>query len=112
MNWRQKAACAGETSDLFFPVGASGLAFLQAQEAQQICQGCSVRVACLEWALDTAVEHGIWGGLTEDERRALQPRNAPTRAGTVSHLGRVEPSAQRTMAGAAIAGRSTVSAGR
>ena len=112
MSWRQRAACAGETTDLFFPIGTSGLAFLQAQEAQRICEACPVRAVCLDWALEAAVEHGIWGGLTEDERRALERRNTRARVRSGSDLVRAQPSAQMAMTGAAISERRTVAAHR
>jgi WhiB family redox-sensing transcriptional regulator len=40
--------------------------------AKQICSLCDVRVDCLEWALATGQDSGVWGGLTEDERRAVR----------------------------------------
>ena len=54
-----------------------------------ICRGCPVRSACLEWAIQTGADFGIWGGLAEDERRALQRRRRRTsRAATDStHTG-------------------------
>ena len=73
-DWRHRAACLDEDPDLFFPVGTSGPAAEQTDEAKIVCLICPVRAACLEWALATGQDHGIWGGLDEDERRALKGR--------------------------------------
>jgi WhiB family redox-sensing transcriptional regulator len=72
MNWRQRAACREEDPELFFPAGTGLEATLQAEEAKAICRRCSVKRDCLEWALWTDQEYGVWGGLTEQERRALK----------------------------------------
>lgn len=68
--WRHRAACRGEDPELFFPVGPAARA--QIAEAKKICARCPVRRACLVFALATGQGHGIWGGLTEDERRRLR----------------------------------------
>ena len=52
----------------------------EVDEAKLVCDTCEVRDACLEWALDAKQDHGVWGGLTEDERRSLRRRNARQRA--------------------------------
>jgi WhiB family redox-sensing transcriptional regulator len=75
-NWRDRAACRTEDPDLFFPVGTTGPALLQIEEAKSVCRGCPVRDDCLEWALETGQDIGVWGGLTELERRALRRRRA------------------------------------
>ena len=79
MNWRQQAACLNQDPELFFPIGSTGPSVVQVDKAKRVCSGCSVRDACLRWALDTGVDHGIWGGLSEDERRSLKRRTARTR---------------------------------
>lgn len=71
-NWRDKAACRHADPDLFFPIGATGPALRQINEAKRICQACPVRTTCLAWALDEAVPDGTWGGATEQERRAMR----------------------------------------
>lgn len=71
MDWRQHAACAGHDPELFFPVGTSEAAFAQAEQAKAICRGCAVSDECLQWAVETNQDVGIWGGLTEDQRRRL-----------------------------------------
>jgi WhiB family redox-sensing transcriptional regulator len=81
-NWRQSSACLGEDPELFFPIGTSGPALRQAEEAKNICRQCPVVAQCLTWALETGVDHGVWGAQTEDERRALRRRRArPSRLG-------------------------------
>ncbi len=72
MDWRNDAACRNEDPDLFFPIGSTGPAVEQADQAKQICMTCSVREECLEYALASNQDAGIWGGLTEDERRTLK----------------------------------------
>lgn len=75
----QKAACVGEDPELFFPIGNTGPAILQIEEAKKVCQRCDVREQCLEWALEAKHDHGVWGGKSEDERRALKRRIARIR---------------------------------
>jgi WhiB family redox-sensing transcriptional regulator len=53
---------------------------LQIEEAKAVCRRCDVREACLQWALESGQDAGVWGGLSEDERRALKRRNARARA--------------------------------
>lgn len=69
-HWRDRAACLDTDPELFFPVGVTGRALEQTHEAKQVCAGCPVRAQCLGWALDTGQDVGVWGGLSEDERRA------------------------------------------
>jgi WhiB family redox-sensing transcriptional regulator len=76
-NWRDDAACLHADPDLFFPVGTTGPALDQIDEAKRICRACPVRKRCLAWALDLGAVSGIWGGSTEDERLAM--RKAATR---------------------------------
>jgi WhiB family redox-sensing transcriptional regulator len=82
MDWRDHAACRDEDPELFFPIGNTGPALLQIEEAKAICRICPVEAACLEWALDSGQDAGVWGGLSEDERRALSRRNARARLRT------------------------------
>jgi WhiB family redox-sensing transcriptional regulator len=70
--WRRRAACRGKDPELFFPVGSAGPALAQIAEAKKICARCPVLRACLVPAMATGQEYGIWGGLTEDERRRLR----------------------------------------
>jgi WhiB family transcriptional regulator, redox-sensing transcriptional regulator len=67
-DWRSAAACHDTDPDLFFPLSAAGKSLEQAERAKAICAGCPVRRSCLAFALRTGQVHGIWGGLTEEER--------------------------------------------
>lgn len=72
-DWRAQAVCSkAETANLFFPVGVTGPAESQIVRAKEICAACPVRSACLEFAISTNQEYGIWGGTSEDERRILR----------------------------------------
>jgi WhiB family transcriptional regulator, redox-sensing transcriptional regulator len=70
-NWRDEAACRDADPDLFFPIGPAGSALRQVDEAKRICRTCAAQAQCLAWALDHGVTDGVWGGTTEDERRAI-----------------------------------------
>lgn len=72
--WRAEARCLGSDPDLFFPLGTTGAPLAQAEAAKGLCLGCEVRHPCLEYALETNQVTGVWGGTTEDERRALRRR--------------------------------------
>ena len=72
MTWIHRARCASEDPDLFFPVGSTGPFLEQIGRAKAVCRLCPVRAECLEWALATDQRAGIWGGLTEEERRDLR----------------------------------------
>ena len=79
MTWRDRAACLGEDPELFFPDGNTRPALVQAEEAKAVCRRCEVTATCLKWALESGQEAGVWGGLSEEERRALKRRNTPSR---------------------------------
>jgi WhiB family redox-sensing transcriptional regulator len=75
-DWQSAAACRSADPELFFPVSAFGLALKQVAEAKAICARCPVRRQCLAFALRTRQAHGIWGGLTEEERAFIRrPRS-------------------------------------
>src|SRR6202050_3231570 len=80
-DWRDHAACRDSDPELFFPLGTAGPALLQQERAKQVCAGCQVRTPCLEWALASGQEAGVWGGASEDERRALRRRRQVARPG-------------------------------
>jgi WhiB family redox-sensing transcriptional regulator len=65
--WQEKALCAQTDPEAFFPEKGGST-----REAKRICQGCEVRDACLEYALANDERFGIWGGLSERERRRLK----------------------------------------
>jgi WhiB family redox-sensing transcriptional regulator len=70
-NWQDSANCLGVDPDLFFPErGAS------TREAKEVCRGCVVREECLEFALRNGEKFGIWGGLSERERRRIRRQRA------------------------------------
>ena len=72
--WQERANCLGVDPDLFFPErGAS------TREAKAVCRGCEVRAECLEYALDHGEKFGIWGGLSERERRRVRRQRALAR---------------------------------
>ena len=72
--WQEAALCAQTDPELFFPEkGGSG------REAKLICARCDVRPECLAYALDHDERFGVWGGLTEMERRKLRKARAKTR---------------------------------
>jgi WhiB family redox-sensing transcriptional regulator len=72
MDWVHRARCKDEDPELFFPVGTTGPAASQIAQAKAICMQCDVRTQCLEWAMATIQDAGVWGGLSEEERRALR----------------------------------------
>jgi WhiB family redox-sensing transcriptional regulator len=82
MDWRHRALCRDEDPELFFPIGTSGPAVVQIEQAKAVCRRCPVVQSCLDWALRAGQDSGVWGGLSEDERRALKRRQARTRAYT------------------------------
>ncbi len=67
-DWATQAACRGGSPDALFVQGAAQ------NRAKAVCLGCPVRTECLADALDNRVEFGVWGGMTERERRALLRR--------------------------------------
>ncbi|AZQ77054.1 MAG: WhiB family transcriptional regulator [Flaviflexus sp.] len=79
MDWRHRAACLTEDPELFFPIGNSGPALAQVEQAKAVCNRCEVRDTCLKWALETGQDAGVWGGMSEEERRSLKRRNARAR---------------------------------
>jgi WhiB family redox-sensing transcriptional regulator len=78
MDWRHLAACREEDPELFFPIGTTGPAVLQIEEAKAVCRSCSVIDDCLSWALESGQDSGVWGGMSEDERFALKRRGIRT----------------------------------
>jgi WhiB family redox-sensing transcriptional regulator len=72
LGWRSRAACRFIDPNFFFPVGSSEAAREQAEAAKSFCRSCVVRRSCLEFAVATNQEDGIWGGRDESERRRLR----------------------------------------
>ena len=67
MSWAAHGMCASADPELFFPDPGA-----DASEARAICRACPVRRICLDYALDTHQKFGIWGGMTENQRRRLR----------------------------------------
>jgi WhiB family redox-sensing transcriptional regulator len=65
-DWILRGLCSRVEPDIFFPENDDALA-----AAKAVCGSCPVRPDCLRWALDAGEKGGVWGGLTEPERRAL-----------------------------------------
>lgn len=65
--WQSRANCMGVDPDLFFPERGSST-----REAKEVCRGCVVRVDCLEFAIANGEKFGIWGGMSERERRRVR----------------------------------------
>ncbi|MFM1838298.1 MAG: WhiB family transcriptional regulator [Ilumatobacteraceae bacterium] len=77
--WQDQANCLGVDPDLFFPErGAS------TREAKEVCRGCEVRQQCLEYALANGEKFGIWGGLSERERRRLRRQRAQAHRSSIT----------------------------
>jgi WhiB family redox-sensing transcriptional regulator len=72
MDWRRRSACKDEDPELFYPVGSSGPAETQLLEAKAVCARCPVRKVCLAWSFEIKAEAGVWGGMSEEERRNLK----------------------------------------
>ena len=70
-HWRTAAACQLADPDLFFPVSSSDPSLDQVGKAKEICARCQVQPQCLAFALRTHQVHGVWGGMSEQERYPL-----------------------------------------
>ncbi|MFG2526944.1 WhiB family transcriptional regulator [Streptomyces sp. NPDC048516] len=84
MDWRHDAVCREVDPEIFFPVGNTGPALLQIEEAKAVCRRCPVMGQCLQWALESRQDAGVWGGMSEDERRAMRRRATRNRARSAS----------------------------
>jgi len=69
IGWQERALCAQTDPEAFFPEKGGST-----REAKKVCTGCEVRMECLEYALELDERFGIWGGLSERERRKLKRR--------------------------------------
>ena len=70
--WRNTAKCREIDPTVFFPIGSTGSALRQIAAAKAVCVECCVKDLCLEFALDTNQDSGVWGGASEDERRQIR----------------------------------------
>jgi len=93
--WRLSAACRDVDPEVFFPVGSTGPAVRKIAEAKAVCRGCPVRLVCLQYALATHQDDGVWGGYDEAERRELRRRwrrlGSPRRFGPTASPDQVGP---------------------
>jgi WhiB family redox-sensing transcriptional regulator len=71
-SWRAVSSCRDTDPDLFFPVGTTGPALEQIAAAKAVCDACEAKAPCLEFALTTNQDSGVWGGTSEEERRKLR----------------------------------------
>ena len=69
--WMSEGKCREVDPELFFPSDGVGVI-----KARKVCAQCPVQAQCLEYALDNQIEHGVWGGASERERRRLKRRTA------------------------------------
>jgi WhiB family redox-sensing transcriptional regulator len=71
VEWSSRAACLGAEPELFFPIGTGGAAIDEVTAAKAVCATCAVVQDCRDYALRTRQPFGVWGGLDEEQRRAL-----------------------------------------
>ena len=76
-DWRMLAACRNSDPALFFPIGTTGPAVDQIRSAKAVCRQCPAREPCLDFAMNTRQDSGVWGGTTEDERHRLRRGSRP-----------------------------------
>lgn len=72
--WRVEAACKYLPTELFFPIGHGPRAQAQTNVAKAVCDACSVRAQCLDYALAANAQYGVFGGMSEEERREVRRR--------------------------------------
>jgi WhiB family transcriptional regulator, redox-sensing transcriptional regulator len=72
-DWRSWAACRTVDPDLFFPRGRVGVVVEHIEAAKAVCRSCPVQEACLDYALASNQQDGVWGGTSEEDRRRLRP---------------------------------------
>jgi len=81
-NWRDQAECrpgSGIDPETFYPIGNTGPALLQIEDAKAVCRRCSSIDACPSFAIAAGIDTGVYGGMSEDERRALKRRASRSR---------------------------------
>jgi len=66
-DWRELGSCRTLDTGMFFPVGQTGEAEVRIARAKKVCAACPVRNDCLEFAITTNQEYGVWGGHSEEE---------------------------------------------
>jgi len=71
-DWRSRGACLSADPDLFFPISLTEASAGQVSRAKAYCARCSVRSECIRFALDHPDVQGVWGGMTDNERKNLR----------------------------------------
>ncbi len=66
LTWMQTGECNDKAPDVFFPSDGVGV-----EKAKRVCETCDVKAVCLEYALKNRVDHGVWGGTSERQRRRM-----------------------------------------
>jgi WhiB family redox-sensing transcriptional regulator len=74
-SWRARAACRFCPPELFFPGETPGIAHECTEQAKRVCRACEVRNECLDFALESRQEYGIWGGTDEKERGRIRRKS-------------------------------------
>jgi WhiB family redox-sensing transcriptional regulator len=77
--WMARGSCRAEAPSTFFPSDGVGV-----EVARRICANCPVKTPCLEYALANGIDHGVWGGASERERRRIARRRRMERASSLS----------------------------
>ncbi len=80
--WMAQGNCRHESPSVFFPSDGVGV-----EVARRVCAGCPVKGLCLEYALANGIDHGVWGGASERERRRIARRRRLERAASLSRTG-------------------------
>jgi WhiB family redox-sensing transcriptional regulator len=83
-SWAAQGACQHSDPELFFPVSSSGPAASQVARAKAVCTRCPVRGECLEFAIESGQDFGVWGGVSEGERRTIRRRRMRQRRAAVA----------------------------
>lgn len=65
-DWRVRGECADRNPDMWFSTAGKKI-----REAKRLCRLCAVREECLAFAVESSIPHGVWGGMSESERRRL-----------------------------------------
>ena len=71
-NWVARSACLDEDPEHFFPISKTGRAEEQIARAKAVCASCVVKAPCLEFAIRTDADDGIWGGMDPSQRRRIK----------------------------------------
>jgi WhiB family transcriptional regulator, redox-sensing transcriptional regulator len=100
LSWQDRALCAQTDPEAFFPEKGGST-----REAKKVCRGCDVRAECLEYALETDQRFGIWGALSERERRQLKRETDPQPTSRGADVARYRELAAKGLEVAAIAER-------